>query len=313
MQTEELAREREAIIAQYGHWSAQNIHLGEGVYTIGKGHVHAAERRVARTVQLIADIAGVPLSELRILDLGAYECAFAIELAAQGAQVTAVEVREPHAIKGEFARRALGLENLTIVQGDIRDFDSLVTGEFDVVLCLGLIYHLGAEDALALLKQIAARTRRFALVEGQISLSRSESVAIDGTEYHGRLYPENESDPGSGVAVSDAFWFTRRSLLRALGTAGFRSVAEVHLPFIPEVVVFEDHVTMLAIKGEPVPLRAVPEDPAWSKERMPERWSPLAHPTQGVRYRLRERIARMRGGGMAAIFPSAVPEDDRGS
>lgn len=308
MRREELAREREAIIGRHGHWSAQNIHLGDGVYTIAEGHIHAAERRVARTVQLVADIAGVPLSELRILDLGAYECAFAVELAAQGAQVTAVEVREKHFTKGEFARRALDLENLTIVQGDIRDFDGLVSGDFDVVLCLGLIYHLGAEDALALLKQIAARTRRFALVEGQISLSRPESVTIDGTDYHGRLYPENENDPGSGVAMSHAFWFTRQSLLRALHVAGFRTVAEVHLPFIPEVIAFEDHVTMLAVKGGPVPLRAVPEDPAWNNDAMPERWTPLAHPTQGVRYRIREKVARMRGGGMAAVFPSPPPD-----
>src|SRR4051812_46487865 len=119
MEPADLARERDEIIAQHGHWSAQNIHLGGDLYTIAKGHVHAAERRVARTVQLVADVAGVPLSELRVLDLGAYECAFGIELAAQGAQVTAVEVREQHATKGEFARRALGLDNLEIVQGDV--------------------------------------------------------------------------------------------------------------------------------------------------------------------------------------------------
>src|SRR3954471_7942300 len=123
MEPADLARERDEIIAQHGHWSAQNIHLGGDVYTIAKGHVHAAERRVARTVQLVADVAGVPLSELRILDLGAYECGFSIELAEHGADVTAVEVREQHAVKGEFVRRARGLDNLSIIQGDIRSLE----------------------------------------------------------------------------------------------------------------------------------------------------------------------------------------------
>jgi hypothetical protein len=309
MNAEELAREREAIVAQHGGWSAQNLHVGDGVYTIGPKHVHAAERRMARAVQIVADVAGVPLSQLRILDLGAYECGFSIELAEQGAQVTAIEVREQHAVKGEFVRRARGLENLSIVQGDIRELDSLVDGEFDVVLCLGLIYHLDAGDALAMLREIARRTRRFAIVEGQISLSRSTEVEIDGASYSGLLYREDERDPGSGVMMSEAFWFTRSSLIRAISNAGFSSVAEVHLPVVAEVLPFEDHVTMLAFKGDPITLRAVPDGADDRLKAYPERWERLAHPVQGLRYRLRERWARMRGGGMAAIFPSGSPEE----
>src|SRR3954468_12416897 len=199
MNAEELARERQAIIAEHGGWSAQNLHVGEGVYTIGPGHVHAAERRMARAVQIIADVAGVPLSDLRVLDLGAYECGFSIELAEQGAQVTAVEVREQHVVKGEFVRRARGLDNLTIVQGDIRELDTVAPGEFDVVLCLGLIYHLDARDAISMLEDIARRTRRFAIIEGQISLTAAKEVEVDGTTYSGLLYAEDERDPGSGV------------------------------------------------------------------------------------------------------------------
>lgn len=310
MSAEELARERTAVIAEHGAWSAQNLHVGEGIYTVAPGHVHAAERRMWRAVQIVADAAGVPLSQLRILDLGAYECGFALELAAHGAEVTAVEVREQHVAKGEFVRRARGLDNLTIVQGDIRELDRLVDGEFDVVLCLGLIYHLDAQDAVGLLKTIARRTRRFALIEGQISLSRAEQVDVDGVEYSGRLYGENEADPGSGVRMSRAFWFTRPSLLRAISEAGFSTVAEVQLPYVAEVLPFEDHLTLLAYRGERVELDVVPAAANEQPTPFPERWDRVAHPTQGLRYRLRERIARMRGGGMAGVFPAAPPDED---
>ena len=303
MSKEELAREREELIARYGPWLAQNIEVGDGVFTMGSPRVFAAERRIARTVQLVADTAGAPLSQLRILDLGAYECGFAIELAEHGAEVVAVEFREQHAAKGEWVRRARGLDNLKVVQGDIRELDSLVEGEFDVVLCLGLIYHLGADDAVALLRDIARRTRRFAVVEGQISLSRRETATVDGVEYSGLLYGEDERDPGSGVNTPHAFWFTRASLMRALANAGFSTVAEVQLPDLRPVVPFEDHVTLLAFTGERQQMRAVPQDPAGPADPYPEAWELIAHPTQGLRYRLRERLARMRGGGMKAIFP----------
>lgn len=309
MKADELRRERDEIVARYGPWTAQNIHLGEGVYSMGFDQGLAAERNVQRTVQLVSDLTGGDLAGLRILDLGAYECAFSIELASHGADVTAVEVRDVHVAKGEFAKRALGLDNLTIVQGDVRELHSLVRGEFDVVLCLGLIYHLAASDAVQLLKDIAHRTRRFALIEGQVSLSRKERVEIDGVEYHGKRYFEDERRPGSGVDMTHAFWFTRESLVRALREAGFTTAAEVRLPFVPEIEAFRDHTTMLAIKGQPMDVRAVasPGVPLHSIA-VPENGRPFAHPTQGWRYRLAERLARRRGRGLAGIFPGPPDE-----
>ena len=303
MVAEELRRERDEIIARYGPWTAQNIHLGEGVYSMGFDQGLAAERNIQRTVQLVADLAGTALADLRILDLGAYECGFAIELASHGAHVTAVEVREQHVAKGEFAKRALGLENLTIVQGDVRALDSLVQDEFDVVLCLGLIYHLAAADAVQLLKDIAQRTRRFALIEGQVSLSRKERVEIDGVDYHGKRYVEDDRQPGAGVDMTHSFWFTRESLVRALRQAGFTTAAEVRLPFVPEIEAFRDHTTMLAIKGQPVDVRTVASPPGpLHSIAVPENGRPLAHPTQGWRYRLAEWVARRRGGGLTGVF-----------
>ena len=46
-----------------------------------------------------------------------------------------------------------------------------------------------------------------------MSLSAQASVVLGGVEYNGRWYSENESDPGAGVNLTKAFWFTHQSLV----------------------------------------------------------------------------------------------------
>jgi hypothetical protein len=309
----ELEDARAAVIARHGRWTAHNLHLGHGIYTIAPGHVGAAELNVARVLQLVAGFAHRPFSDLRILDLGAYECGFSIELAAHGADVTAVEIRPDHVAKGEFAKQALGLKNLTIREADVRTLDPSEIGTFDVVLCLGILYHLTAQDAIRLLHQVAACSTLFAFFETQVSLSRSTQVEVDGATYHGRQFKEAEGTPGSSVGAPQTFWLTRSSLLNALVAAGFRTASEVALPCVPALLPFEDHVTLVVTKEPLIAPRIVESSPDTLSDRLwsfPERWTPIA--TQGLKGRIRERIARRRGGGLAAVFPSAPTASDAG-
>jgi hypothetical protein len=69
----ELRARRDAVIADFGPWIGYNIDLGSGVYTMAPGVAGMAEDRVKRIVQLVTDFAGRPVSQLRILDLGAHE------------------------------------------------------------------------------------------------------------------------------------------------------------------------------------------------------------------------------------------------
>ena len=295
-----LERGRQEAIERYGPWTNSNIHLGEGVFTIAPGANGMAEARVQRITQVVLDAVGGNVEGLRILDLGCYEGAFAIELAMRGAEVLAIDAREEHAGKTRFARDALGLDRLEVEHGDVRDLDPDRLGSFDVVLCLGVLYHLDVPAAFELIERVAQLTRGLAVVETQISLTRRAQVSHGGRSYHGRWYAEGNT-PGASVGNERSFWLTRPSLLNALSSAGFTSVSECLTPVIPDLAAYRDHVTLLAVKGEPS--RPVSNPDAHSSTgEWPERLPAVAHPAQGGRYRLLERLRRARGGGLHSVF-----------
>jgi protein-L-isoaspartate O-methyltransferase len=303
MEPADIEAARAAVIARHGPWSNNNIHLGGGVYTIGAGRQGTAEQNVQRIVQLVADNVATPMQELRVLDLGAYEGSFSVELALRGAEVVAIEARDAHVAKMELAKQALGLERLEIRHGDIRDLGSL-SGEFDVVLCLGVLYHLPAADVFGFVEGLGQRCRSLAIVETQVSLRKTQRVEHGGAEYWGRPYAENQSDPGASSGNDESFWLTKPSLLRLLVSAGFSSVSEALCPRVPASAAFEDHVTLLARPGRRVELLSLPESQALRERgwKVPEDQPKVAHPAQGGKYVVRERIARLRGGGLPAVF-----------
>jgi hypothetical protein len=71
------------------------------------------ESRLRRVLQLVTDLAQAPIAQLRILDLGAFEGLFAVELARWGATVTAVEGREASLEKMRLAKDAWGFRTWT--------------------------------------------------------------------------------------------------------------------------------------------------------------------------------------------------------
>src|SRR5262249_26635495 len=136
MDRDRLARERQAIIDQYGEWTLGRLHLGNGIYTKEEPSP-GIEIHLRRIVQLIADTADKPFDKLRIIDLGCLEGLHSIELASKGATVLGIEARQANIAKAEFSSRALSLHNLEFHQDDVRNVRKERYGEFDVVLCMG--------------------------------------------------------------------------------------------------------------------------------------------------------------------------------
>src|SRR5262249_18360193 len=137
----DLEQRRQEIIERFGPWTTHSIHLGGGLYTIGNGWV---DSRLRQIVQTVADVTDRPLHNLRVLDLACLEGLFGIEFALHGAQVLAIEGREANLAKARFAKDTLDLSRLELVSGDVRQLDRGEHGTFDVVLCLGILYHLDA-------------------------------------------------------------------------------------------------------------------------------------------------------------------------
>ena len=266
-----------------------------------------AEGRVKRIAQLVSNLARGQLQDLRILDLGCREGGFSIELARRGAEVVGVEVRETHVARAQFAKEALGLDRLTVVQQDVREFRSDSFGQFDVVLCLGILYHLEAQQVFELTRAIAEACRGFAIVETQVCLHRKIRVDHEGREYWGFRFRENPRFPGNAIEAYDSFVPTKPSLLNLLDAAGFTSVCECLNPVIPPRAAYRDHVTLVAHKGQREDVTSASGHPTvW-----PENLKRLAHPGQGWRYAVLDRLERRRGGGLGSVFAKSPAGDNR--
>src|SRR5262249_11336285 len=189
---------------------------------------------------------GESLAGLRVADLGCLEGAFALALATRGADVLGIEARKKNLDKANLLREHFGLPNLAFVQRDGKDFDPKLVGMVDLILALGILYHL--EQPVRWIRQISESARRilvldthFApadedlhLVDPRINrLGPLEKQTIEGLTYEGRWFREVEGrsvDPDTDLWAAysndSSFWLTKEALIRALCQSGFDLVFE---------------------------------------------------------------------------------------
>lgn len=171
--------------------------------------------RVAGVLDLIR--ARTALPGLRVLDLACRTGAFSTALAEAGADVLGIEGRRENLdrIPPSSARYVLG---------DVRDLD-LNLGTYDVTLCLGILYHLDAADAIRLLRAMREVTKGFAIIDTHIG-TPTDTVTVEGRRYHGHWYGE---PPGLWSAIGNpaSWWFTPGSLDDAVTAAGWTTIEHV--------------------------------------------------------------------------------------
>ena len=261
-------------MAEHGDWTAHNLHVGAGVYTRGP-RIFGDEFKLRRTVTLVESLVGRPWDELRILDLGCLEGLYACEFALRGASVVGIEGRSSNLARAEFAREALGLDRLELVEADVRDLSRERHGGFDVVLCTGILYHLDTPGVFELAESVRAVCDGVAIVDTHVSYADAELARLPaeafwvdpatlgpfearshrGVDYWGRAYTEHlpdstpEERAGSGwasIGNFESFWPSRASLFNLLADSGFASVLEVHAP---RLAYPPDRVTLVALGG----------------------------------------------------------------
>lgn len=105
---------------------------------------------------------------LSAVDLACHEGWFSQQVAALGfAPVLGLDARAGHVDDARLAAAACGATDLRFEQCDVHAIDPARTGQFDLVLCLGLIYHL--ENPVGALRIARALTRGVCLVETQVA------------------------------------------------------------------------------------------------------------------------------------------------
>lgn len=141
-----------ARIAAVSHWY-HPIEVRPGIVTPGGNDA----KSVLATLDLPADCRG-----MRALDLGTRDGFFAFELERRGAEVVAVDYVAKEQSGFAVASELLG-SRVTYVQANLYDLTAASFGTFDVVLFLGLLYHL--PDPLGALRIVRNLTRQRMVLE----------------------------------------------------------------------------------------------------------------------------------------------------
>ena len=158
-----------------------SIDLGNGVVTPG----HKSPELLNEEWQhlQIGDLSGKS-----VLDIGAWDGWFSFRAEQAGAnRVIALDCRDGEARRGfDLAREALG-SSVEYVVADFMTNDLAGLGEFDVVLFLGVLYHL--REPVIGLERLARLTRRLALIETEaITVGGSPDASLCEFYPFGELY-----------------------------------------------------------------------------------------------------------------------------
>ncbi|MCL4838191.1 MAG: methyltransferase domain-containing protein [Thermoanaerobaculia bacterium] len=233
-------------------WTAHNLPLPGGRWTLpGQPEFLAASGGLAAIRRLAFAIYGPRLDGLRVLDLGCLEGGYAFALARDGAEVVGIDARAENIAKCELVRDAWGLAHLSFRQGDVKEVARGTHGEFDLVLALGILYHL--DEPARWLAGIGALTRGVLCVDTHFAPDDDADLALlrpdlrklgpiertlapieaDGLALEGRWFDEwttaaeRDAMPWASWSNPRSFWLTRASLGRAVRAAGFETVAEL--------------------------------------------------------------------------------------
>ena len=165
-------------IAELGPWF-HNLHLPDGRQTAPE---HPLGDFPAFKWRQIKDCLPADLSGARALDIGCNAGFYSFQLAARGAEVLALDLDEHYLQQGRWAAQYLDPEGrVEFRQGSVYDLVE-VEGRFEVVLFMGVLYHLRhpllALDVVA--EKVAGRLVLQTLtMPGEDSPGTPEDVAID--------------------------------------------------------------------------------------------------------------------------------------
>lgn len=169
-----------------------------------------------------------------VLDVGAWDGFYTFECERRGAQVTSADTWNPeHLVTSEgyaIAHRVLK-SSAKPVQVSVHDLDPAVHGRFDVVLFLGVLYHL--TNPFEALQKLRAVTKHTLIVETASDMRLTSTPALgfypgselenDNTNW---FAPNAQALEGmcraAGFREAKLYW--QMSLPKAIARAGYRLV-----------------------------------------------------------------------------------------
>lgn len=210
-------------------------------------------------LQLPEDMKGISLA-----DIGASNGYFSFEARKRGAQTVAFDFRHKDNSGFGLAQYINGMNDIEHNHINVLDITCKQYGQFDIVLALGLLYHVA--DPYRALSNCAALSRDHLLIESYcIDELLPKSLASEPVM---RFIADPKRFPGQGQPNTDRsnFWgFTSICLQRMVEDIGFavqrKSVRNDRVLIDARRIVFDDAETRLSIAYELLAPRITGENP----------------------------------------------------
>lgn len=150
------------------------------------------------------------LSGLKILDIACNAGFYSFELAKRGARVIGIDNSYEDIVRAKFAKKILEINNVDFEIVNVDDLEKEFSEKFDLVLCLGLLYHV--DDPKILIRKVAKITD-FAFFETIANVKSQKSELID-----------------DHTITNDGFLPTVPWLKAAFKDAGFTKIEQITNP-----------------------------------------------------------------------------------
>lgn len=156
---------------------------GSHTATYHDGNLDAIhETRWRMLEQCLDTVFPAGLGGVQAVDLAAHQGWFAVRLAQAGiGGVHGVEARASHVEDSRLIAGALGLDRVRFTHSDIFDLNANTFGHFDLVLMLGLLYHL--ENPVGALRLARALCRKLCIIETQVVPGMSGMVDFGSYQF----------------------------------------------------------------------------------------------------------------------------------
>ena len=161
--------ELQARIDEMGPWF-YDMELGNGLRTTSKvaathDNIHVTRREMVAGA--VRGHFGERLGSVNALDVGCHEGYFSFLLRELGVpRIHGVDLRLESLQKARSLAEIAGHESMDWTHCNCEELDHHVTDQYELCLCVGLIYHL--ENPIRCLRQISARCSEMIVVETQV-------------------------------------------------------------------------------------------------------------------------------------------------
>ena len=170
------------------------------------------------------------------VDLACHEGYFACQLAAKGVKVTGLEARQEHVDDANLIAKGMQLDDKFHAKCvDIHDVTAKAQGEFDIVLMLGLIYHL--ENPVGAIRTAYSLTQDVCFIETQVAPNLSGQIDWGNYQFvkpmKGSFAVVDETYEVDGPEMSQTGICLAPSieaLVWIMQTIGFKNVAVIKPP-----------------------------------------------------------------------------------